>query len=237
MKKIDIYWFVRKNIPQSAYERRNLAHRKKNKQTNIQLNKEKKKKTCSSIYRCLRRLSFDFITMYFAYFDPIKLDYGKIRDDATVTQRVRYPLRKRMKREKKRQQQQRFTIKRCFRFTDDNNKGWVLFAGVLNMKCLCQGKSEKKSKRISLLRKKNDMYCYSFMSKPNHTSNLKLKFNPSEIWKIDQKMKFRQIFCHMQIVRELLIWSFRSCSSMNWTSCFGATHFLWITLANQLQIQ
>lgn len=138
---------------------------------------------------------------------------------------------------KKRQQQQRFTIKRCFRFTDDNNKGWVLFAGVLNMKCLCQGKSEKKIETNQPAAQKNDMYCYSFMSKPNHTSNLKLKFNPSEIWKIDQKMKFRQIFCHMQIVRELLIRSFRSCSSMNWTSCFGATHFLWITLANQLQIQ
>lgn len=94
---IDLYAKIYRN-PHTREEI--LRTEEKNKQTNIQLNKEKKKKTCSSIYRCLRRLSFDFITMYFAYFDPIKLDYGKIRDDATVTQRVRYPLRKRMKRKK-----------------------------------------------------------------------------------------------------------------------------------------
>lgn len=80
-------------------EKKSCAQKKK--QTNKHtIEQGEEKKTCSSIYRCLRRLSFDFITMYFAYFDPIKLDYGKIRDDATVTQRVRYPLRKRMKRKK-----------------------------------------------------------------------------------------------------------------------------------------
>lgn len=92
---IDLYAKIYRN-PHTREEI--LRTEKKTNKHTIEQGEEKK--TCSSIYRCLRRLSFDFITMYFAYFDPIKLDYGKIRDDATVTQRVRYPLRKRMKRKK-----------------------------------------------------------------------------------------------------------------------------------------
>lgn len=94
---IDLYAKIYRN----PHTREEILRTEKNKQTNKHtIEQGEEEKTCSSIYRCLRRLSFDFITMYFAYFDPIKLDYGKIRDDATVTQRVRYPLRKRMKRKK-----------------------------------------------------------------------------------------------------------------------------------------